>query len=89
MMYYTLSNTISDLRCTLLVLPIWLLSTGSVTYGQTPVYDMDLKIDPEAHQFINDFIDRNVKTNEALFDLIRETLGTEALAKMKELRERI
>ncbi len=47
-------------------------------------------IGPEAFQkFINDFIDRNVKTNEALFDLIEETLGSDALAKMKELREEI
>jgi len=53
-MYYPLSNTISDLRCTLLILPIWLLSTGSLAYGQTPVYDMDLKINPEAHQLVND-----------------------------------
>lgn len=54
MMYYPLSNTISDLRYTLLMLPIWLLATGSVTYGQTPVYDMDLKVDPEVHQLVND-----------------------------------
>jgi len=47
-------------------------------------------IGQEAFQkFINDFILRNIRTNEQLFDMIHQTLGPEALAKMKELRAEI
>jgi len=83
MMYFTRSKILSDSRSTLLILPIWLLIFGSAIQGQPPVYDMDLKIDPEAHQLVNE-LTMTVPVSYFEADTLRMMIAKDAQFEMIE-----